>query len=159
ERELGRGGMGAVFLARDLQLGEPVALKIMSARAGGAPDAMAERFRREASAARRVTHPNVIRIFEFGEGDGDLFLSREYFAGHTLHELIRRRGALPLDEASAILGQVCDGLAAAHRAGVIHRDLKPANVLVGGSGAVKLIDFGLAKAAFRSAMTATGVFM
>ena len=159
ERELGRGGMGAVFLAHDLQLGEQVALKIMSARSGGDPESMAERFRREASAARRVTHPNVIRIFEFGEADGDLFLSMEYFAGHTLQELIRRRGALPLDEARAVLGQVCEGLAAAHRAGVVHRDLKPANVLVGSAGSVKLIDFGLAKAAFRSTMTATGVFM
>ena len=98
-------------------------------------------------------------LFEFGEADGDLFLSMEYFAGHTLQELIRRRGAIPLDEARGILGQICDGLAAAHRAGVIHRDLKPANVLVGASNVVKLIDFGLAKAAFRATMTATGVFM
>src|SRR5262249_53412131 len=112
ERELGRGGMGAVFLARDAQLGEQVALKVISAALSGEGMEAAERFRREASAARKITHPNVIRIHDMGEDpeSGELFLSMEYFQGMTLAEMLRRRGALPLDEARDILGQICDGL-------------------------------------------------
>jgi serine/threonine-protein kinase len=161
ERELGRGGMGAVFLARDSQLGELVALKMLSAHLFHDATEAAERFRREASAARKITHPNVIRIHDLGEDpqSGSMFLSMEYFPGMTLAELIRRRGALPLDEARAILGQVCDGLDAAHTVGVIHRDLKPANILVSERSAVKIIDFGLAKASFWAGMTATGLIM
>jgi serine/threonine-protein kinase len=161
ERELGRGGMGAVFLARDAQLGEQVALKIINAHLGGEAMEAAERFRREASAARKITHANVIRIHDLGEDPegGQLFLSMEYFQGMTLAEIMRRRGALPLDEARDILGQVADGLEAAHRAGVIHRDLKPGNILVNDRRAVKIIDFGLAKASFMAGMTATGLIM
>jgi serine/threonine-protein kinase len=161
ERELGRGGMGAVFLARDAQLGEQVALKVIRATLSGEGMEAAERFRREASAARKITHPNVIRIHDMGEDaeSGELFLSMEYFQGMTLAEVLRRRGALPLDEARDTLGQVCDGLEAAHRAGVIHRDLKPGNILVNERRQVKLIDFGLAKASFMAGMTATGLIM
>jgi serine/threonine-protein kinase len=161
ERQLGHGGMGAVFLARDAQLGELVALKVVSAHLGGDSLEVSERFRREASAARKITHPNVIRIHDIGEDaeSGQLFLSMEYFAGLTLAELLVRRGALPLDEARDILGQIADGLEAAHRAGVVHRDLKPGNVLVGEQRRVKLIDFGLAKTSFLHGMTATGLIM
>jgi protein kinase-like protein len=161
EKELGRGGMGAVFLARDAQLGEQVALKVISNALSGEGMEAAERFRREASAARKITHPNVIRIHDLGEDaeSGELFLSMEYFQGMTLADLLRRRGALPLDEARDILGQVCDGLDAAHRAGVIHRDLKPGNILVNERRSVKIIDFGLAKASFMAGMTATGLIM
>jgi len=161
ERELGRGGMGAVFLARDAQLGEQVALKVISAHLSGEAAAAAERFRREASAARKITHPNVIRIHDLGEDPaaGELFLSMEYFPGMTLADLLRRRGALPLDEARDILGQVCDGLEAAHKAGVIHRDLKPGNILCNDRRQVKIIDFGLAKASFMAGMTATGLIL
>ena len=161
ERELGRGGMGAVFLARDAQLGEQVALKIISTALSGEGMEAAERFRREASAARKITHPNVIRIHDMGEDaeSGELFLSMEYFQGMTLADLLRRRGALPIDEARDILGQVCDGLDAAHKAGVIHRDLKPGNILVNERRSVKIIDFGLAKASFMAGMTATGLIM
>ncbi|HJZ88116.1 MAG TPA: serine/threonine-protein kinase [Polyangia bacterium] len=161
ERELGRGGMGAVYLARDAQLGEQVALKVISAHWGGEAAAAVERFRREASAARKITHPNVIRIHDLGEDPaaGELFLSMEYFPGMTLADLLRRRGALPLDEARDILGQVCDGLEAAHKAGVIHRDLKPGNILCNDRRQVKIIDFGLAKASFMAGMTATGLIL
>jgi serine/threonine-protein kinase len=161
ERELGRGGMGAVFLARDAQLGELVALKVVSAHLGGDALEAAVRFRREAQAARKVTHPNVIRIHDIAEDadSGELLLSMEYFAGLTLAELLRRRGPLPLEEARVILGQICDGLGAAHAAAVIHRDLKPGNVLVGEGQTVKIIDFGLAKTAFLAGMTATGLIL
>jgi predicted Ser/Thr protein kinase len=157
-KELGRGGMGAVYLARDAELGEAVALKVISNALCCEPGA-AERFRREASAARKITHPNVIRIHDLGIDGAVVFISMEYFAGMTLGQMLHRRGALPLDEAHDVLLQAADGLSAAHRVGVIHRDLKPQNVLVDASRRVKLIDFGLAKASFLDGMTATGLIM
>jgi serine/threonine-protein kinase len=161
ERELGRGGMGTVYLAHDAQLGEAVALKVMSTR-GLLDDVQGmERFRREASAARKVTHENVIRIHDVGEDSalGILFLSMEYFAGRPLGSLLQERGALPVDEARRILAAVGAGLTAAHEAGVIHRDLQPSNVLLHPSGAVKLIDFGLAKAPLLAGLTMTGLIL
>jgi serine/threonine-protein kinase len=160
ERELGRGGMGAVFLARDAQLGELVALKIIHSLGGEDPGAI-DRFRREASAARKITHPNVIRIYDLTEdaAAGELLLSMEYFPGMTLAELGRRRGALPVDEVRELVSQIADGLGAAHQAGVIHRDLKPGNVLINEQRLAKIIDFGLAKAPFMAGMTATGLIM
>ncbi|MCC6750338.1 MAG: serine/threonine protein kinase [Deltaproteobacteria bacterium] len=158
ERTLGRGGMGAVYLATDRQMGEQVALKVIARNLSDDP-AAAERFRREASSARKVTHPNVIRIHDLGEAEGLLFLSMEYFPGLTLAELLSRRRHLPLDETRALVGQICDALAAAHQAGVIHRDLKPQNVLVNERGELRVIDFGLAKASFFAGMTATGLIL
>jgi serine/threonine-protein kinase len=159
EKELGRGGMGAVYLAHDAQLGEVVALKVIASAVCCDNLGAVERFRREASAARKVTHPNVIRIHDLGSDSGVVFISMEYFPGMTLAQLLSRRGALPLDEARDILAQAADGLSAAHRAGVIHRDLKPQNVLVDAGRKVKLIDFGLAKASFMEGMTATGLIL
>lgn len=159
ERDLGHGGMGAVFLARDAQLAELVALKVISAHLLHDPAAASDRFRREASAARRVTHPNVIRIHDIGEAGGLLFLSMEFFDGLTLANLLGRRGAFPWEEARELLAQVLDGLGAAHRAGVVHRDLKPQNVLVNAARHVKLIDFGLAKSSYLEGMTATGMIL
>jgi serine/threonine-protein kinase len=158
ERLIGRGGMGAVYLAIDEQLGEQVALKVIAHSLAEDPGAV-ERFRREASAARRVTHPGVVRIHDLGEDGGLLFLTMEYFSGRTLAEILGRRGRLPLLEARALLGEVCDALGAAHGAGVIHRDLKPQNILVGEEQRVKIIDFGLARATYLSRMTATGLMM
>jgi serine/threonine-protein kinase len=161
ERELGRGGMGAVYLARDAKLAEPVALKTIAAALAADPDELAERFRMEVQAARKVTHPNVIRIHDLGEDGQLLFLSMEYLDGETLHARVKRAGQLTINEARRILGDVASGVAAAHAAGVIHRDLKPHNVLVAGTGAkvVKVIDFGLAKTSFATGMTATGLIM
>src|SRR3954470_1280352 len=144
QRLLGKGGMGAVYLADDEVLGELVALKVILSSFAADEAAMVARFRREAAAARKVSSPSVIRIHDLGEArPGLLYLSMEYFAGRTLAELISSRGMVPLSDCVDYLGQICTGLAAAHDAGVIHRDLKPQNVLVGERNTVKLIDFGL----------------
>jgi predicted Ser/Thr protein kinase len=161
ERELGRGGMGAVYLARDAKLSERVALKTISSVLAADPDELVERLRLEVQAARKVTHPNVIRIHDLGEDGPLLFISMEYIDGETLHARVRRLGPLPISEARTLLLEVTAGVAAAHAAGIIHRDLKPQNVLVAGgtTRTVKVIDFGLAKSSFSSGMTATGLIM
>jgi hypothetical protein len=157
ERELGRGGMGAVYLAADEKLAERVALKIINASMGDA--GAVDRFRREVSAARKVTHPNVIRIHDLIEDGPMVLLSMEYVAGMTLATYLGRVGALRVDEARHLLGQICDGVAAAHAVGVVHRDLKPSNVLLDAEKRAKVIDFGLAKASFMHGMTATGLII
>jgi eukaryotic-like serine/threonine-protein kinase len=160
QRLLGKGGMGAVYLADDEILHELVALKVISSAFAADEQAMIVRFRREAAAARKVSSPNVIRIHDLGEArPGLLYLSMEYFAGRTLAEVIAQRGIVPLEDARDILRQIASGLDAAHQAGVIHRDLKPSNVLVGERGAVKLIDFGLATTAMAEGLTATGTIL
>ena len=160
QRLLGKGGMGAVYLADDEVLHELVALKVISSALANDEQAMIARFRREASAARKVSAPTVIRIHDLGEArPGLLYLSMEYFAGRTLAEVIAQRGIVPIKDVQDILQQVCNGLEAAHAAGVIHRDLKPSNVLVGERGAVKLIDFGLATTGYGDGLTATGAIL
>jgi len=160
QRLLGKGGMGAVYLAEDEVLGELVALKVISSAFAADEQAMIARFRREAAAARKVSSPSVIRIHDLGEArPGLLYLSMEYFAGRTLSEVIAQRGVVPLKDIQDILGQIVTGLEAAHAAGVIHRDLKPSNVLVGERGAVKLIDFGLATTGMAEGLTATGAIL
>jgi serine/threonine-protein kinase len=159
-RLLGRGGMGAVYLADDEVLGEQVALKVISAALDHQPAEMIERFRREASAARKVSSPNVIRIHDLGQTrSGLLYISMEYFPGKTLARLLDLRGTLGELEIRDVIGQICAGLGAAHAAAVIHRDLKPQNVLVGERSAVKLIDFGLAKVSSLHGMTASGLIL
>ncbi len=157
ERLLGAGGMGAVYLARDEQLGEGVALKVI-AGAGLLDPAAADRFRREASAARRISHPNVVRIHDIGEEHGMLFLSMEYITGESMAALLERHGTLALPQLRDTVAQVCAGLTAAHEAGVVHRDLKPGNILISGAN-VKIIDFGLARLAHIEGMTATGMIL
>ena len=160
QRLLGKGGMGAVYLADDEVLHELVALKVISSAFAVDEQAMIARFRREAAAARKVSSPSVIRIHDLGEArPGLLYLSMEYFAGRTLAELIAQRGIVPIKDVQDILQQVAIGLEAAHHAGVIHRDLKPSNVLVGERGAVKIIDFGLATTGLGDGLTATGAIL
>ena len=160
ERLLGRGGMGAVYLAHDEVLDDTVAVKVIASAFAADEAGLVDRFRREAAAARKVSSPNVIRIHDLGEArPGLLYLSMEYFPGRTLAEVITARGLVPIADCIDTLQQICVGLAAAHDAGVIHRDLKPHNVLVGERNAVKLIDFGLAKATTGAGLTATGVLL
>src|SRR5215468_6892953 len=160
QRLLGKGGMGAVYLADDEVLGELGALKIILSSFAADEAAMVARFRREAAAARKVSSPSVIRIHALGEArPGLLYLSMEYFAGRTLTEVIAQRGVVPLKDVQDMLQQIGTGLEAAHQAGVIHRDLKPSNVLVGERGAVKIIDFGLATTAVADGLTATGTML
>ena len=158
ERALGQGGMGAVYLARDEQLGEQVALKVMGGMAALDPQA-SDRLRREASAARRISHPNVVRLHDIGEADGMLFLSMEYVPGGSLRDLIGRHGVLPVAQVRQLGEQVSDGLEAAHAAGVIHRDLKPANLLVDHNQRFKIIDFGIARIPNLEGMTATNMIV
>ena len=158
ERALGTGGMGAVYLANDERLGERVALKIMHGMALLDPSA-SDRLRREASAARRISHANVVKIFDVGDDQGHLFLSMEYVDGQSLKQLIAKHGTLPIDRVGSYVRDLCDGLAAAHAEGVIHRDLKPGNVIVTPDQRVKIIDFGLARIANLEGMTATGMLL
>ena len=161
QRLLGRGGMGAVYLADDEVLHDLVALKVISSAYASDEVAMIARFRREAANARKVSSPYVIRIHDLGEArPGLLYLSMEYFAGRTLADIVAQRGVVPLSDVTDLLRQICDGLEAAHQAGVIHRDLKPGNILVGERGAVKIIDFGLATTTLAGdSLTATGAML
>ncbi|MBI2569554.1 MAG: serine/threonine protein kinase [Candidatus Schekmanbacteria bacterium] len=156
--EIGRGGMGAVYRAWDPRLSEEVAIKVILPVYWDS-DAARKRFVLEAGAARRVAHPNVLRVYDINV-DGDLiYISMEYFAGQRLSDVMADRGPLPLPEILAVGTAMLDGLAAAHDAGVIHRDLKPQNILVGTSGQLKIIDFGLAAPPRGSGLTATGVVL
>jgi hypothetical protein len=140
---LGRGGMGEVYRADDLTLGQSVALKFLPAAVAGDPERL-QGFLREVRIAREVSHPNVCRVYDVGEVDGLHYLSMEYIDGEDLASLLRRIGRLPSDKATEFARQLCAGLAAAHERGVLHRDLKPANVMIDGRGRVRITDFGLA---------------
>jgi len=143
---LGRGGMGEVYRADDLTLAQPVALKLLPEAVTNDPASL-ERFRNEVRIARRISHPNVCRIYDIGEADGLTFLSMEYVDGEDLASLLRRIGRLPGDKALEIARKLCAGLAAAHDKGVLHRDLKPANIMLNSQGEVMIMDFGLAELA------------
>ena len=140
---LGRGGMGEVYRADDLRLGQTVALKFLPADLGRDAIRLAQ-FHTEVRTARHVSHPNVCRVYDIGELDGEMFLTMEYVDGEDLSSLLRRIGRLPEDKAVDIARQICAGLAAAHERGVIHRDLKPANIMLDGAGKVRIMDFSLA---------------
>jgi len=140
---IGEGGMGEVYKAEDLTLGQQVALKFLPADLVERED-LKRRFHEEVRIARRVTHRNVARVHDIAEVDGRPFLSMEYVDGEDLSQLLRQIGRLPREKALDIARQICAGLSAAHESGVLHRDLKPANVLLDRAGKVHLTDFGLA---------------
>jgi hypothetical protein len=140
---LGAGGMGEVFRATDLRLGQQVALKFLPEEMAQDPKALA-RFQNEVRIARQVAHPNVCRVYDIGEVEGIPFLSMEYVDGEDLNSLLRRIGRLPRDKALEISRKLCAGLSAAHNKGVLHRDLKPGNIMIDGRGQVLITDFGLA---------------
>jgi len=140
---LGRGGMGEVYRADDLKLGQAVALKFLPASVER-DQARLQRFLNEVKIARQISHPSVCRVYDVGEVDGHHYLSMEYVDGEDLASLLRRIGRLPRDKAAQIARQLCMGLTAAHEQGILHRDLKPANVMIDGRGRAKITDFGLA---------------
>src|SRR3984957_19308443 len=132
---LGRGGMGEVYRATDLTLGQSVALKFLPAEAAG-NSRLLERFAGEVRVARQVSHPNVCRVYDLGEIDGAPFISMEYVDGEDLASLLPRIGRLPADKAIETARKICAGLAAAHDRGIIHRDLKPQNIMMNKRGEV-----------------------
>lgn len=156
---LGGGAMGTVYRARDRELDEVVALKMLKKELAGTPG-MLSRFRREVKLARRVTHRNVARTFDIGEDGGDRFLTMELIDGESVATRLERAGRLSLREVVAIVKDICAGLSAAHAAGVLHRDLKPDNVIVTNDGRAVITDFGIARAAMEGeARTALGSFV
>ncbi len=157
EAKIARGGMATVYEATDLRLDRRVALKVMP-HALADDDEFSQRFVREARAAARLTHPNVVGVYDQGDDNGVLFLTMEYVEGrHTLRDLIRTEAPLTPSRALAILEDILRALSAAHESGIIHRDIKPENVLIGPRGQVKVTDFGLARAISSStSATATG---
>ncbi|HZJ64606.1 MAG TPA: protein kinase, partial [Kofleriaceae bacterium] len=155
---LGKGGMGDVYRADDLKLGQPVALKFLPESVDRDPARLTQ-LHTEVRMARQVSHPNVCRVYDVGEFDGHTFLSMEYVDGEDLASLLRRIGRFPQDRAIELSRQICAGLAAAHDRGVVHRDLKPANIMLDGSGKIRITDFGLAGAAGEILRAGTPAYM
>jgi serine/threonine protein kinase/tetratricopeptide (TPR) repeat protein len=151
---VGVGGMGSVYRARDTELDEIIALKVLRRELVDAPG-MLERFRREVKLARRVTHKNVARTFDIGEHAGERFLTMEFIEGESLGRLIEREGTLGIAKTIEIVSAVCAGLGAAHAASVVHRDLKPENVLMATDGRIVITDFGVARGGFESSPSQT----
>jgi eukaryotic-like serine/threonine-protein kinase len=157
-RLLGKGGMGAVYLAHDRELGRDVALKLIAPHLAG-DHGVLERFKREIHLSSIVTHRNVLRVYDLGESDGVKFLTMQFIDGESLADRLVRERPLAVDTAVAILRAICEGLAAAHENGVLHRDLKPQNVMLDGAGHVYLTDFGLATSSALSTLTQAGALM
>jgi formylglycine-generating enzyme required for sulfatase activity/serine/threonine protein kinase len=146
ERLLGRGGMGAVYQGRQVSLDRVVAIKILSNDLEAADASFAERFKNEARAMARMSHPGIVAVHDFGEtANGLLYIVMEFIEGTDVAKMIAKQGRLHSEHAMAITAHVCDALAYAHERGIIHRDIKPANIMVGYDGVVKVADFGLAK--------------
>ena len=155
-RHLGFGGMATVYLGRDPELGRQVAIKVI--REEIRDQEVLDRFLREARAAAALRHPNIITIYASGEHDHQPYMAMEFVDGETLAEIIHSRRTLPLSDKISYLEQICDGLAFAHRAGIVHRDIKPANLMVDREGVVRILDFGIARIE-GSAMTQDGSLM
>jgi eukaryotic-like serine/threonine-protein kinase len=155
---LGVGGMARVYLATDRVLERQVAVKVLSPPYAQDP-VFVERFRREARSAARLSHANIVAVFDSGSDAGEHYLVMEYVAGQSLAELLGRQGRLAPRRAAELAVEVCAALAAAHAQGLVHRDVKPANVLVGDDGQVKVTDFGIVKAAATATLTGTGTVL
>jgi tetratricopeptide (TPR) repeat protein/predicted Ser/Thr protein kinase len=155
---LGEGGMGAVYKALDRELDRVVALKVIRSELAGHPTAL-QRFKQELILARKVTHRNVVRIFDLGVAQGMRFITMEFVEGRDLSSLLEERQKLPPEEAVRILRQVCSALEIAHQEGVVHRDLKPQNIMVEDNGRACVMDFGLARSMETTGLTQVGAIM
>jgi hypothetical protein len=156
EQRIGRGGMGVVFLARDIALGRPVAIKVLSLALAADPRSR-DRFLREARTAARLSHPHVVPIYSVEDHDDIVFFVMAYVDAETLSERVTRGGPLAPNDATRIMQEVAWALAYAHRLGVVHRDIKPENILLEhGSGKAMVVDFGIARVADHSSTTRTG---
>jgi serine/threonine protein kinase len=148
-KEIGRGGMGEVYLAEDLKLKRKTVLKFLQAQLT-ADEEVLERFEREAQAAAALNHPNIVTIYEIdqyqrpGEAKAETFIAMEYVDGHSLREEIRK-SPMGVEQVVAIASQLCASLGKAHKAGIVHRDIKPDNIIIDKVGRVKILDFGLAQ--------------
>ncbi len=157
ESRLGYGGMSTVHLAFDLRLERRVAVKLLAEHLAEDPT-FVSRFQREAQAAARLVHPNIVQVFDSGldERAGQHFIVMEYIEGQSCAEILRDRGWVEVEQAASIIEQACEGLHYAHRNGVVHRDVKPGNLLRSLEGEIKLADFGIAKATEQSSITQVG---
>ena len=144
-RKLGTGGMAEVYLAHDRHLDRDVALKVLLSKYAE-DEQFIERFRREASAAASLNHPNIVQIYDRGEGEGTYYIAMEYLDGRPLKEIIIRFAPLRADHVVSMASQILEALRFAHRKDVIHRDIKPQNIMVDDEGRVKVTDFGIARA-------------
>jgi serine/threonine protein kinase len=156
-KRIGSGGMAEVYCVEDQQLGRRVALKLLHRRFAD-DEQFVERFRREASSAAGLSHPNIVGIFDRGEWDGTYYIAMEFVEGRTLKDIVRERGAAPPEAAADITLQILRALRFAHQRGIVHRDIKPQNVLIDNDGRVRVADFGIARAGV-SDMTETGSVM
>src|SRR5215210_5356459 len=161
EREIGAGGMSVVYLGRDEVLDRPVAIKILNPHHSGTE--IGARFRREGRTAARLSHPNIVQVYDAGEDELEgrevSYIVMEYVPGGDLKVFIDEEGFLPSDELAGLGSEVASGLAHAHEKGVIHRDIKPHNILMDGNGRPKLTDFGVARALDASQATRTGSYL
>jgi serine/threonine-protein kinase len=158
ERTLGRGGMATVYLARDAELQRPVAVKVLAQDLSG-DGSFRDRFLREARLAARLSHPNVVQVFDTGEADGQPYIVMEYVPGETVADLLTRRRKVSPVEGVALVADACDGLQHAHDHGLVHRDVKPQNLLVREDGCVKVADLGIARAAESTRLTEHGTIL
>ncbi|MDX6206170.1 MAG: eukaryotic-like serine/threonine-protein kinase, partial [Frankiales bacterium] len=154
QERIARGGMATVYRALDLRLDRPVAVKVMHPTLAEDAD-FVSRFTREAKSAARLSHPNVVAVFDQGSDGGVVFLVMEYIDGATLRDLLRERGRLSARQSLDVMAPVLAALEAAHGAGIVHRDIKPENVLIAVDGRIKVADFGLARAIADANLTAT----
>jgi len=156
--ELGRGGMGKVYKALDTELNEKIAIKLLKPEVAADEEAI-ERFRNELKTARQISHKNICRLYHLTKEEGSYYITMEYVPGEDLKRLIRKIGQLPLGRTISIAKQIAEGLAEAHRLGVVHRDLKPQNIMVDEGGNVRIMDFGIARSLMTKSITGAGVMI